>query len=71
MDTDIIKSDWYLLTLIFLNGCKIILELHTLKKAIRNGTITKENLEISPAVRTLIKLDRYVSEVLENYKKKY
>lgn len=71
MDTDIIKSDWYLATLIFLNGVKIIWELHMLKKAIKNGTITKENLEISSPVRTLIKLDRYVSELLLNFKKKY
>lgn len=71
MDTDITKSDFSLVMIIFLNGVKLIWELHTLKKAIKNGMIMKENLDISYPVRTLIKLDRYVSELLDHYKKKY
>lgn len=71
MDTDITKSDWYLLIMIFLNGARIIVQLHMLKKQLQKGTITKENLECSSAVTTLLKLDRYVSEVLTNFKKKF
>lgn len=71
MDTNITKSDFSLVMIIFLNGVKLIWELHTLKKAIKNGTIMRENLDISYPVRTLIKLDRYVSELLDHYKKKY
>lgn len=47
MDTDITKSDFLLVISIFLSGCKLILELHTLKKQMKNGTYTKENLDIS------------------------
>lgn len=71
MDTDISKSDWYLAIMIFLNGVRIIVQLHMLKKQAQKGEITKENLEISSAVKTLIKLDRYASEYLENIKKRY
>ena len=71
MDTDTTKSDWYLLMMVFLNGVRIIVQLHMLKKQLQKGEITKENLEISSAVRTLLKLDRYVSELLQNFKKKY
>lgn len=71
MDTDTTKSDWYLLMMVFLNGVRLIYQLHTLKKEIKNGTIMKENLDISYPVTTLLKLDRYVSELLTRFKKKY
>lgn len=70
MDTDIIKSDWYLIAMIFLNGVRLCYQLHTLKKQVRNGTITRENLETSYPVTTLLKLDRYASELLDRLKKK-
>ena len=70
MDTDIGKSDWYLLIMIFLNGVRLISQLHTLKKQVQNQEITKENLEISSAVTTLLKLDRYASEYLDRLKRK-
>lgn len=69
MDTDTGKSDWSLVIAIILTGCRLIFQLHTLKKQARNQQITKENLEISSAVVTLVKLDRYVSEFLENLKR--
>lgn len=71
MDLDTIKSDWYLIAMIFLNGVRLCYQLHTLKKQLQKGMITKENLEVSSAVTTLLKLDRYVSESLERIKKRY
>lgn len=71
MDTDITKSDWYLIAMIFLNGVRLCAQLHTLRKQAQNGTITKERLETSYAVTTLLKLDRYVTELLERFKKRY
>ena len=71
MDTDITKSDWYLLIMIFLNGVRLIAQLRTLRKQAQTHQITKESLEISSAVTTLLKLDRYASEFLENLKKRY
>lgn len=71
MDTNITKSDWQLLIIIFLNGVKLIYQLRTLKKQLKNGEITKENLEISSATTTLLKLDRYVSEFLQKLKNKF
>lgn len=47
MDTDIGKSDWQLLIIIFLNGVRLIYQLHMLKKQAQKQQITKENLEIS------------------------
>lgn len=70
MDIDTIKSDWYLIAMIFLNGVRLCYQLHTLKKQVQNGTITKENLDVSYPVTTLLKLDRYVSEILERIKKR-
>ena len=70
-DTDITKSDWYLVMMVFLTGVRLIYQLHTLRKEIKNGTIMKENLETSYVVTTLVKLDRYVSEILTRFKKKY
>lgn len=69
MDTDTTKSDWYLVIMIFLNGVRLFCQLHTLKKQLKNGTITKEKVETSCVVTTLLKLDRYVSEILERFKK--
>lgn len=71
MDTNIIKSDWYLAIMIFTSVLRLLIQLHTLKKQARTHQITKESLEISSAVRTLVKLDRYVSELLTNFKKRY
>lgn len=68
MDTDITKSELYVAIMIFLSGLRLIVQLHTLKKQALTGRITKENLEISSAVTTLVKLDKYVSEHLENLK---
>lgn len=70
MDIDTIKSDWYLTAMIFLNGVRLCYQLHTLKKQVQNGTIMKENLDVSYPVTTLMKLDRYVSELLDRLKKK-
>lgn len=71
MDTDIIKSDLYLATMIFLSVIRLLIQLHTLKKQARTHQIMKENLETSSAVRTLVKLDLYASELLTNFKKRY
>lgn len=71
MDTDTISAEFYLIAMIFLNGVRLCIQLLTLRKQLRNGTITKENLDISYPVTTLLKLDRYVTEILERYKKKY
>lgn len=71
MDTDITKSDWYLIAMIFLNGVRLCAQLRMLKKQAQNGTITKENLDVSYPVTTVLKLDRYVSELLERFKKRY
>lgn len=71
MDTDTISAEFYLIAMIFLNGVRLCIQLLTLRKQVRNGTITKENLDVSYPVTTLLKLDRYVSEILEKYKKKY
>lgn len=71
MDTDTTKSDCYLLIMLFLNGVRLIYQLHMLKKQAQMNSITKENLECSSAVTTLLKLDRYVSELLDRFKKRY
>lgn len=71
MDIDTGKLDWRLLIIIFLNGVKLIYQLHMLKKQAQRGEITKESLETSLAVTTLLKLDRYVSEYLDRLKKRY
>lgn len=71
MDTDTISAEFYLIAMIFLNGVRLCIQLLTLRKQLRNGTITKENLDVSYPVTTLLKLDRYVTETLERYKKKY
>ena len=71
MDTDTTKSDWYLIAMIFLNGVRLCYQLHMLKKQVQNGQIMKENLETSFPVTTLLKLDRYVSEILDRIKRKH
>lgn len=71
MDTDTISAEFYLIAMIFLNGVRLCIQLLTLRKQVRNGTITKENLDVSYPVTTLLKLDRYVTEILERYKRKY
>lgn len=69
-DTDTGRSDLLLLMTIFLNGLRLIYQLHMLKKQLRNGEIMKENLDVSSAVRTLLILDRYVSEFINRLKKR-
>lgn len=71
MDTNIIKSDLYLAIMIFTSVMRLLIQLHILKKQARNHQITKESLDTSSAVRTLLKLDRYASELLTNFKKRY
>lgn len=71
MDTDTISAEFYLIAMIFLNGVRLCIQLLTLRKQLQNGTITKENLDVSYPVTTLLKLDRYVTEILERYKRKY
>lgn len=71
MDIDTTKSDWYLVMMIFFSGVRFFFQLHTLKKQLKTNQITRESLDTSCVVRSLLLVDRCVSELLERLKKRY